>query len=63
MNKVIAFFSEVRKEATRVTWPTRQETMMTSVMVLLLCTVMAVFFLGVDWVLSQLTRALITLKF
>lgn len=62
MNKVSAFFAEVKKEAAKVTWPTRQETLMTAVMVVVLSGLMAVFFLGVDFVLAQMTRFLITLK-
>lgn len=63
MNRIATFFSEVKKEASKVTWPTRQETVMTSVMVVMLSTLMAVFFLLVDWILSAASRALINIRF
>lgn len=63
MNKIATFFSEVKKEALKVTWPTRQETIMTSVMVVVLSSLMAVFFLVVDAVLAQLTRFIINIRF
>lgn len=62
MDKITAFFADVKKEAARVTWPTRQETIMTSVMVLILSAVMAVFFLIVDWILAEGTRLLVSIK-
>ncbi len=63
INKITTFFSEVKKEANKVTWPTRKETVMTSVMVVVLSGVMSIFFLVVDGVLSYLSRALINLRF
>jgi len=63
IDKMITFFSEVRKEANKVTWPTRKETIMTSVMVVVLSGVMSIFFLVVDSGLSYLSRTLINLRF
>lgn len=63
INKITTFFTEVKKEANKVTWPTRKETVMTSVMVVVLSGVMAIFFLVVDSGLSFLSRALINLRF
>ncbi|NDA64109.1 MAG: preprotein translocase subunit SecE [Chitinophagia bacterium] len=62
LNKVTTFFSEVKKEANKVTWPSRKETIMTSVMVLVLSGVMSIFFLLVDGGLSFLSRALINIR-
>jgi preprotein translocase subunit SecE len=62
MNKITGFFAEVKKEALKVTWPSRKETMMTSVMVVVLSGVMSIFFLVVDGGLSFLSRALINIK-
>lgn len=50
------FIREVRQEMVKVTWPTRKETMISTVMVLLLAGFAAVFFLTVDWVLATLIR-------
>ena len=63
MNKIVQFFTDVRKEATKVTWPTRKETMITAAMVVVLSGVAGVFFLVVDGALAYLTRMLINLKF
>jgi preprotein translocase subunit SecE len=48
------FIQQVRTEVSKVTWPTRRETLITTAMVLLMSVVAAVFFLGVDWVLSTI---------
>jgi preprotein translocase subunit SecE len=46
------FLQQVRAEAAKVTWPTRRETTVTTVMVFIMAVVAAVFFLIVDWILS-----------
>ncbi len=62
MNKVVGFFSDVKKESAKVTWRTRKETMVTVAMVVILSTVMAVFFLGVDTLLAGITRFIINIR-
>ena len=42
------FVREVRQEASRVTWPSRKETLITTGLVLGLSTLAAIFFLVVD---------------
>lgn len=42
------FLQEVRTETEKVTWPTRRETLITTLMVFVLVLVMAIFFLVVD---------------
>ena len=42
------FLQDVRTEATKVTWPTRRETMITTGMVLVMVVLAAVFFVTVD---------------
>jgi preprotein translocase subunit SecE len=49
---VMQFFREVRQEASKVTWPTRKETAISTVMVLLMVILAAIFFLIVDELLS-----------
>ncbi len=44
----IQFINEVRAEASKVTWPTRKETLITTAMVFLLVVVASIFFLVVD---------------
>jgi preprotein translocase subunit SecE len=52
------FIRQVRSEAGKVVWPTRQETVRTAIFVAIMMTVLAVFFLGVDqlfgWIMRQL---------
>lgn len=42
------FVRQVRREVNRVTWPTRKETMISVVMVMVMVVVCAVFFLIID---------------
>jgi preprotein translocase subunit SecE len=46
------FLQEVRQEARKITWPTRKETMITTVMVLIMVVLASIFFLIVDSVLN-----------
>jgi preprotein translocase subunit SecE len=46
------FVQQVRQEAAKVTWPTRKETMVSTLMVLLMVVFAAAFFFLVDQVLS-----------
>lgn len=45
------FLQQVRAEGSKVTWPTRKETMVTTGMVFLMVLLASLFFLVVDWVL------------
>jgi preprotein translocase subunit SecE len=46
------FIQEVREEAAKITWPTRKETMITTVMVMIMVALASVFFLVVDIILK-----------
>ncbi len=46
------FFQQVRQETAKVTWPSRRETIITTIMVLILSAAAAMFFLGVDAILK-----------
>ena len=50
------FMQEVRAETQKVTWPTRRETAITTVMVFIMVLVASVFFLAAD----QVIRIVIT---
>ncbi|MDD3289023.1 MAG: preprotein translocase subunit SecE [Alphaproteobacteria bacterium] len=45
---LVNFFNETRQEVAKVTWPTRKETGMTTVMIVIMALVAGVFFLIVD---------------
>ncbi len=53
------FFREVRQETSKVTWPTRRETMQTTVMVFIMVTLVALFFMLVDWLLGSVVQAIL----
>ena len=53
------FFQQVRTEVSKVTWPSRRETVITTGMVFAMSILAAIFFLLVDLVLSKLVSALL----
>lgn len=55
----IQFFQEVRRETSKVTWPTIRETWLTTVMVFIMVGMTMVFFFVVDWALAMGERLLI----
>jgi preprotein translocase subunit SecE len=55
------FINQVKAEADKVVWPTRQETVTTSIFVAMLMVVLALFFLGVDSVFGALVKWLLSL--
>jgi preprotein translocase subunit SecE len=54
------FFAEVRQEANKVTWPTLQETRVTTIAVFIMIAMAVVFFAIVDWTLSNLVRLILS---
>lgn len=50
------FLQEVREETRKVTWPSRKETMITTIMVFVMVAIASLFFLLVD----QLVRMVVT---
>jgi preprotein translocase subunit SecE len=50
------FAQQVRQEVSRVTWPSRKETMITTLMVFAMVFIAAAFFFVVDQVMSQAVR-------
>ncbi|MGV3482551.1 MAG: preprotein translocase subunit SecE [Sphingobium sp.] len=55
------FIRQVRAETAKVVWPTGKETVMTAVMVLIMTTILALFFFGIDSAFSAIVRALLSL--
>ena len=51
------FIQQVRQEVSKVTWPSRKETMVTTGMVFLMVFLAAIFFFVVDEVLAYGIRA------
>ena len=55
------FARQVRAETAKVVWPTRRETMVTTVMVIIMTSLLAIFFFAVDSAFSTLVRTLLGL--
>ena len=54
MTNPFEFIQQVRAEASKVIWPTRRETLVTTGLVLLLVAFTSVFFVVVDQVLREI---------
>lgn len=55
------FLRQVRAEASKVVWPTRQETVTTAIFVGIMMVILAVFFLGVDSLFGAVVHWLLSL--
>ena len=53
------FLRQVRAETAKIVWPTRRETLMTGIMVVIMTALLGLFFFGVDSAFSALVRWLI----
>ena len=47
------FIQEVRQETSKVTWPSRKETVTTTAMVFLMVVVVSIFLSVIDWVIAN----------
>jgi preprotein translocase subunit SecE len=54
--KIIAFFTDVSKEMRKVTWPRREELQESTLIVLIVCGVIALFVYGVDIFVSNILK-------
>ncbi|HVI99622.1 MAG TPA: preprotein translocase subunit SecE [Sphingomonas sp.] len=57
----IEFIRQVQAETRKVVWPSRRQTVMTAVMVLIMTSLLALFFLGVDSIFDAIVKALLSL--
>lgn len=55
------FIREVRQEANKVTWPTKKETGVTTMMVFIMVFIAALFFLLTDQVIAWLVKIVLGL--
>ena len=53
------FLQEVRAEAQKVTWPTRKETTVTTIMVFIMVVIASIFFLLADQVMRTVVSFLL----
>ena len=59
MANPFGFLQEVRSEVRKVTWPTRRETMITTIMVFIMAVVASIFFFIADQIFSFLVQLLL----
>lgn len=57
----VEFFNQVKAEAKKIAWPTSRETMVTTVMVMIMTLLLGVFFFAVDSVFSWIVKFLLGL--
>jgi preprotein translocase subunit SecE len=57
----LEFLRQVRNETNKVTWPTRRETVITAIMVVIFVIVMAIFFSIADTVMLNVVRLVLNL--
>lgn len=53
MNKALNFFIEARVELSKVVWPSRDQTIRLTLMVILVTVLVGLFIAGVDFVLAK----------
>jgi preprotein translocase subunit SecE len=55
------FLRQVRVEAGKVVWPSRKETITTTIMVLIMTSLLGIFFFGVDSAFAAIMKLLLGL--
>jgi preprotein translocase subunit SecE len=57
-DKILGFFTDVYKEMSKVTWPKRAELQDSTVLVLVVCLIIAAFVYLVDTIVSQALKGI-----
>ena len=55
------FLNQVRAEARKIVWPTREETVKTAIFVFIMMLILSVFFLGIDTLFGAIVTWLLEL--
>ena len=58
----VKFLQEVRQEVSKVTWPSRNETFVSTLMVLGMVALASIFFLLADQIISWLIQAVLDIR-
>jgi preprotein translocase subunit SecE len=56
------FLQQVRAEVSKVVWPSRNETLVSTVMVLIMVILTSFFFLAADQVISRLVQFMLSIR-
>lgn len=59
MTKIVAFLREVNVELAKVVWPSRDQTLRLTIMVVIVTVVVGFFLGGIDFFLTKLTDLLL----
>jgi preprotein translocase subunit SecE len=54
------FVNQVKTEASKIVWPSSRETVMTAVMVVLMTSLLGIFFFGIDTFFGAIVRWLLS---
>lgn len=55
------FLNQVRTEARKIVWPTREETVKTAIFVFIMMLILSIFFLGIDSIFGGIVGWLLQL--
>jgi preprotein translocase subunit SecE len=55
------FWKQVQAERRKIVWPTRKETVTTTIMVGIMTILLGVFFFGIDQIFSRIVRLLLSM--
>ena len=58
----VQFFQQVRAEVNKVVWPTRNETLVSTVMVLIMVLLASLFFLTADQIIAWFVQLLLSIR-
>jgi len=58
----LKFLQEVRQETSKITWPSRNETLISTVMVLVMVALASIFFLAADQVIAWLVQLTLSIR-
>jgi preprotein translocase subunit SecE len=58
----LKYLQEVRQEVAKVTWPTRNEVLVSTIMVLILVALASLFFLAADQVIAWLVQLMLSIR-
>lgn len=56
MMRAIDFIREVKVELEKVVWPSREQTIKLTIIVVIVTMIVGFFLLGIDWVFTELLR-------
>ena len=59
----VEFFAQVRAEARKITWTSRNETLISTLMVMVMVVIMSLFFFAVDQILRTIVPLILNISF